>query len=421
MEVFPANVSTRTSAVTSPTVAFFCMEGAGHFGRLRPLIRALAAHGMDVAVFTSRTFEGTVRQDGARFVDLFAGRPMSAADDTSRPFPCRYVTFAGRFGEAIIEQARALKPQLVVTDSFALIGRLVATALEVPYVSMCAGHNVNPAQFPSMLAEIPRVQISEECLDAVEHLREHFGLDAVSPFSYVAPPSPFLNVYCEPPQYLSESEREAFEPVVFFGSLPVPDELPAPVRGTSATPAFPAGAERKVYVSFGTIVWRYYAVEAIAALRCIAAALARHPATETLISLGGAGVDRDVVAALESPNVRVISYVEQWRVLEEADLFVTHHGLNSTHEAVYHRVPMLSHPFFWDQPSLARKAQALGIAVPLAEELRRAPTVDEVEAAFERLSCDRARVHAALGRACGWEHEVLAARPTVVRRIAELV
>lgn len=404
--------------MTSPTVAFFCMEGEGHFGRLRPLIRALAAHGMDVAVFTSRAFEGTVRQDGARFVDLFAGRPMSAADDTSRPFPCRYVTFAGRFGDAIIAQARAMKPRLVITDSFALIGRLVAAALEVPYVSVCAGHNVNPAQFPSMLAEIPRVEISEECLDAVEHLREHFGLDAASPFSYVSPPSPFLNVYCEPPQYLTGSERQAFEPVVFFGSLPGPGELPAPVRHTSA---FPAGAERKVYVSFGTIVWRYYAQEAIAALRSIAAALARNPATQALISLGGAGVDRDVVAALESPNVRVVNYVEQWRVLEEADFFVTHHGLNSTHEAVYHRVPMLSHPFFWDQPSLARKAQALGIAVPFTGELRLAPAVDEVETAFERLSCDHARVRAALGRACDWEHEVLAARPAVVRRIAELV
>ena len=56
--------------------------------------------------------------------------------------------------------------------------------------------------------------------------------------------------------------------------------------------------------------------------------------------------------------------MDQWAVLGETDLFVTHHGLNSTHEAIFNRVPMLSYPFFWDQPGLAAKCQAFGIARP---------------------------------------------------------
>jgi UDP:flavonoid glycosyltransferase YjiC (YdhE family) len=402
--------------VTPPTVAFFCMAEPGHFRRLLPLISAMPGHGMDAVVFTDLDFAPEVRAAGARFVDLFAGRPLSAADDTSRPFPSRFVTFAGRFGDGVVAQARALAPQVVVADSFAVIGRVVAAALEVPYVNVCAGHNVHPALSRSMLSEIPGVRTSDACHNAVEVLRERFGLEGVSPFSYVAPPSPFLNLYCEPPQYLTEHERQAFEPVQFFGSLPARSDGEEPV----APAVFPARAQRKVYVSFGTVVWRYFMKEAIAALTSITAAIARSPGTHALVSLGRARFTADVVAALEGPNVRVESYVDQWQVLAQTDCFITHHGLNSTHEAVFHDVPMLSQPFFWDQPAMARKAQAFGFALPLASEPRATPEVGAVQGALERVFDDRGQIAAALSRARDWEREVLAQRPAVMRAIAQL-
>lgn len=401
----------------SPTVVFFCMGHDGHFRRLRPLIETVAAHGMDVVVFTGRRFEADVRAAGAKFVDLFAGRPLSAADDVSRPIGSRYVTFAGRFGEAIVTQARALSPRLVLTDSFAVIGRVVAAALQIPYVNVCAGHNVHPAVYPSLLAEIPGVHISEECHAAAQLIQEQYGLKGMTPFSYVPPPSPFLNVCCEPPQYLSEGERAPFEPLAFFGSLSAPAEAAEP----SALGAFPAEAKRRVYVSFGTIVWLFYPREALAALRSIAAAVARHPGTYALMSLGGAEIDADIAAGLEGPRVRVLSYVDQWRVLAQADAFVSHHGLNSTHEAVFRRVPMLSHPFFWDQPELARKCQRFGFAVPLNSELRVSPDADRVEETLELLFSDRDRFDAALEIGRDWERDVIAARAAVMGRIAQLV
>lgn len=47
-------------------------------------------------------------------------------------------------------------------------------------------------------------------------------------------------------------------------------------------------------------------------------------------------------------------------------LFITHCGLMSTQEAIYHGIPIISMPFFMDQHSLTRKLSKKGVAVPLS-------------------------------------------------------
>ena len=401
----------------SPPVAFFCVPHGGHFNQTRALIRAAVRDGMDVVVFTDVALAGVVGATGARFADLFSDR--SVADDTSVPHPCRYVTFAGRFGDQVAAQARALGVRLVVSDSMAVIGRVVAAALNVPHVNVCGGHNLHPDRFLTQLAGDQRVAVSAHCLEAVDRLRGHFGLVDASPFSYVAPPSPVLNVYCEPPQYLSDEDRRAWEPVVFFGCLPSPADLAGPGAPTPA--AFASGADEKLFVSFGTIVWRYFAAEAIACLRAVTAAVAVRPGTSALVSLGGADVQPSVIEELERSNVRVESFVDQWQVLAQADAFITHHGLNSTHEAVFHTVPMLSYPFFGDQPALARKSQDFGLALPLVTAPRAEVSVGAVHAALGELRAERDRLGTALRRARGWEAEVIARRPAAIQQILSLI
>ena len=105
-----------------------------------------------------------------------------------------------------------------------MIGRVVATKLGVPRVNVCAGHNVVPARFLEMLKNDPRVRLSPACGRAADVLRESYGVTDASPFSYVASLSPDLNLYCEPPEFLAAHDREVFEPLEFFGSLPSRDE-----------------------------------------------------------------------------------------------------------------------------------------------------------------------------------------------------
>jgi len=400
--------------VSGPIVAL-CMPERGHVQRLLPIVEALATRGETVHVLTDARFAAEVAASGGRFADLFARHPIEAADATSVPVPSRYVSFAGVYADAVLAEVAALAPSLLLYDTFAVVAPIVARRLGVPYVNVCAGHAVDPARARASLRRDPRVATSAACRAAVAKLRDAHGLVDADPFSYVDGLSPFLNVYGEPPEFLDEELRKTLEPVAFFGSL-APERRDAESR---ARPLGGAGRGSRVYVSFGTVIWRYYAPLARAALEVLADAFAERDAT-VLIGLGGHEGADPLRPVLARPNVRVESWVDQWGALKDADAFVTHHGLNSTHEAIYHRVPMLSYPFFGDQPALARCCRALGLARPLAPASRAPLEREAVHGALDALAGERDALAERLATARSWELATIAGRAEVVDRILGL-
>ena len=312
-----------------------------------------------------------------------------------------------------------MNPAVIIYETFSVIGPIVARCLGIPHVNVCPNHNANPARCLEELRNDKRVMISAKCRRAVETLHERFGVRDASPFSYVTSLSPMLNVYCEPRQFLGTVDREAFEPVSFFGSLP--DNSSTPAHSSNDCSYFDRrpSATLRVYVSFGTVIWRYFADDAIATLRTISSTLEK--CDQVMRSSVCMVLPMHLTwPALNNRNVRAVSYVNQLEILEEADLFVTHHGLNSTHEAISRRVAMISYPFFWDQPALARKCQELGLAIPLTDSLRGTVTSGHVEAALALFAKNRPVFAANLTNACAWEEEAIAERDLVIDRIWEL-
>ncbi|MDQ7858854.1 MAG: glycosyltransferase [Armatimonadota bacterium] len=395
------------------------MPERGHFQRVLPLIRGLADRGTPVVVYTATEFQAATERAGGRFADLFGRFPLGAADATSRPVPCRYVTFAAHYAEALIQEMVGLRPSVIVYDTFAVIGFLLGRVLGVPYVNVCAGHGMTPAVALRSLADDRRVAPSEACWRAVEVLRDRWGIAEAGPFAYFTGVSPYLNVYCEPPEFLNPVGAAAFHPIVYFGSL-FPDARDA--SRPSPDPAWDGrdGAAVRVYASFGSVVWRYFAEEAAAALEAFADAIAALAGARALISLGGHGLPAVTRTRLERSNVRVADYVDQWNVLRDATACLTHNGLNSTHEMIYHGVPMISYPFFADQPALAARCQAIGCAVPLVGAVRGAVAAGDVRAALDRVREEASSMAEALARARAWELEVIAARPAAIQRILDL-
>jgi UDP:flavonoid glycosyltransferase YjiC (YdhE family) len=402
-------------------VAFFVMAQQGHFNLMRPLIAGLAGAGIESFVFTDRCFEREVVGTGARFMDLFAGRSVDDADDRSDPRPCRYVSFAARYADEAVEDLQSIQPSVVVYDQFAVIGRVVATALGIPYVNVCPAHGVAPSRLDSLLRSLPRVEISDRCERAVQTLRDRYAMPDASPFLYASALSPFLNVYCEPEAYLTGEERQAFAPVAFHGSLPSVEEIEARRTQPGGSSFEPRGGALKLYVSFGTVTWRYWPAETFAAAKAIADSVSEMADAQAVISLGGAQLEDGSVRALTHSNVAVHGYLDQWRALRDAEVFVTHHGINSTHEAVASGVPMISYPIMWDQPALADRCRRLGVAIPLTDSVRGAVAATDVARALGQLDRHRPALDTALARAWGWEQEAIAARGSVLERITDLI
>jgi UDP:flavonoid glycosyltransferase YjiC (YdhE family) len=138
-----------------------------------------------------------------------------------------------------------------------------------------------------------------------------------------------------------------------------------------------------------------------------------------LVSLGGGG-PTEHMARLARRNVRVESYVDQWKALREASVYLTHQGLNSTHEAIFQGTPMISSPFFADQPSLAKRCQELGLAVPLVEVLRGRVDPGHISAALARVAAACDAMRSRLAEARRWELETIRGRPSVIERIVGL-
>ena len=401
-------------------VAVFCMPGDGHFRQLLALIADLAQAGFAVHVFTHQRYAAEVERAGATMVDLFAKYPIDRADPESIPIPCRNVSFAAFYAEPVLEELKALRPAFVIYETFAVIGRLVGRLLGIPYINVSAGHALHPARYVPILRADAHVAVSEHCRRAVEILRGRYGLCDASPFSYVDGLSPYLNICCEPPEFLTDAERRSFEPVAFYGSLASSvDRNETPRKRTAGDLGGAAGGLR-IYACFGTIIFRYFADLALRALEAVAECVAGMPEASALISLGGGTVDDGRLRRLKRSNVEVVAYADQWRALGEADVFLTHNGMNSTHEAIVRRVPMLSYPFFADQPALAERCQEFGTAIPLVNGVRGPIGAADVRAALQTLVGRRDAMMASLERARSWEFAVMARRPAVLARILEL-
>ena len=130
-------------------------------------------------------------------------------------------------------------------------------------------------------------------------------------------------------------------------------------------------------------------------------------------------VETRKTAAIDAPDAGAIKSALNHRGWTLTDVFITHHGLGSTHEAVACGVPMLSLPFFWDQPALAKRTQELGLALPLIDGVMPGNTLPPaaVRDGLDRLAAERAAILDRLHTARQWEARTIASRPEIARQI----
>ena len=332
-------------------IVFFCIPAWGHTNPTLGVVRELIARGHEVRYYSYEPLRGAIEKAGAQFVpcDAYDAQIHFSEADNERvgkdlAFSTELlVNMTLALDDAMLSELRALSPDVIVGDSMAFWAKLLAGKLGVPFVSSTTTFAFNkesarvmgqtPKGLFSFLFSLPRINKS------LDRLREK-GYAVKSVLDIIANDEHTDTIVYTSPEFQPCAETFS-ERYAFVGPILRP-----------VTQPLTKAEEPTVYVSLGSVDNRHPDFYR----RCLAA-FADTP-YRVILSVG----ERTDIAALgEIPaNCTVAPRVDQMAVLAVSDAFVTHCGMNSVSEALYHGVPLVLFPQTPEQRGVANRVKALG-------------------------------------------------------------
>ena len=247
--------------------------------------------------------------------------------------------------EMTTEKIKEIKPDVIVSDSVAFWGKLVAMKHRIPYVSSTTTFAFNrysakymketPWDIAKMLFAMPKIN------KQIQRLREKGypvkGLLEIVQNDNETNTIVYTSKYFQP---CSETFSDRYH---FIGPSIRP--VTEPIRKM---------AEKTVYISMGTVNRNpeFYR-------NCIHA-LAKTD-WQVIISMGTNPEHLDHLP----DNIQIYETVDQMAVLSIADAFITHCGMNSASEGLYFKVPLVLFPQTPEQGAVAKRTEELGAGIRL--------------------------------------------------------
>jgi MGT family glycosyltransferase len=389
-------------------LALVSVAGYGHVNPTLPLVAELVRRGWRLSYATHERFARAVADAGATLVptqgDMPAPPPFTDFD------PDRFADLLQGFvADARVDVPRLEAhfqrdpPQAVCYDSASLTGRVLAGRLGLPDVALVPNLASNEQFSPfsgfvsSFLGQDqPALQRARQ---AMQDYAAEQGLEPqMGPMR--GPPAS-LNIVFVPREF--QPAADTFDARFCFVG-------PSPGRREEDPGWLPAADGRPVlFISLGTAF-----NDRPAFFRMCLQAFG-DGAWQVAMAVG----DRVDAGELEPVpgNVEVRPSFPQLAVLRHAGVFVSHAGMNSTMEALYEAVPLVTVPQMPEQEANARRVEELGLGRRLdplqltPERLRAA--VDEV-AADQRIRANLATMRTHVRRAGG----SVAAADAIEARIA---
>ncbi|MNM49932.1 Oleandomycin glycosyltransferase [compost metagenome] len=358
-------------------VLFINGGSEGHINPTIGVVQELVSRGEEVVYFCIEAFRERMEKTGASVRTFDGQKFIQAFISGGRNYLLERVNglllTADIVIPSVLEQIQGEHFDYIIHDSMFGCGRMLAQILKLPAISSCTSFAQTKESFDTIMAQsltdVP-AEIMKPINDKFQALtvmiKEKYGVEIHSPYEVFCNPAPLTIVYTTRE---FQPSGEAFDTTYKFVGPSITARL------TQAHFDFTAiKGTRPIYISLGTV---FNQASDFYKLCFEAFGNSEH----TIVMAIGDRVRISDLGKIPG-NFIVDQYVPQTDVLQYAKLFITHGGMNSTHEGLYYGVPLIVIPQSADQPIIAEQVAKAGAGLKLqmqgltVEELRDA--VDHV-------------------------------------------
>lgn len=337
-------------------IAFFCIPAHGHTNPTLGVVRELVLRGHEVRYYSYQNFKEKIEAAGATFIscDAYDCEQNLAPEDGARI--AKDLAFATKvlvnttlaLDEVILEQMRAWKPDCIVADSMAVWGKAVALKLNIPFVS-----STTTFAFNKYSAKIMKQSIGQLFSMLFSMGKINREVKRLQDKGY-----PIYNIL-DIIQNDEKTDTIVYTSKEFQPCAETFNEKYAFV-GPSIRPAITEiekTKEQLIYISMGTVN-----NDMLPLYKRLVEAF-KDGQFQVIISVGSQ-VDLAEFAGVPE-NITVLPTVDQIAVLQKADVFLSHCGMNSVSESLYYGVPLIMLPQTNEQKGVATRVTQVGAGVLL--------------------------------------------------------
>lgn len=345
-------------------VIYTNIPGHGHVNPSLPVVAELIQRGAQVIYYNTEEFRPQIERTGAEFRP-YANLAITSADISRLLADGNIARVSVTIMEEclhvlpfMLDELRREQPDVVVFDSLALWGAAAARLLDIPAVSSIT-HFVFEAleemrpRWRDLFAMLPRVlPLLPRFLRARRRLIDTYGRAGL-------PPGPIFPLVGDANLVFTSAALQPRSNFIDARFRFVGPAINPATRGGSAFDADLPSNRPVIYISMGTV----HHTDTAFYRQCFQA-FADHPG-QFILSVGPSA-DLTQLGAIPQ-NFIVRPSVPQLDVLQHTDVFVTHGGMNSIHEALYYGVPMVVIPHQMEQLLNGRIVEAQGAGLLLGD------------------------------------------------------
>ena len=360
-------------------IVFFGIPAHGHTNPTLGVVRELVSRGHQVWYYSYHLMREKIESAGATFVpcDDYDMELRLDAKDSARlgkdlAFSAKIlVDTTLALDDRVCREMETLKPDCIVADSMALWGKAVAQKLSIPFVS-----STTTFAFNRHSAKIMKQSVGELLKMILSMLRtakqvrrlQDKGYPVKNILDIIGNDDNTHTIVYTSPEFQPSSETFS-DNYAFVG----PSIRPA-VENIEKK------RETLIYISMGTVnndMLPFY--------KQFLYAFA-DTEYQVILSVGDLVSLEDFGELPE--NISVYSHVDQIAVLQQADVFVSHCGMNSVSESLYFAVPLVMLPQTAEQGGVAERVRQLGAGVKLdktdATSLRQAVNILLTDSSYQQ-------------------------------------